>query len=125
MRRRRMVTAVLALLLSAAACGGSGGGGTAQTTTGQLPALDHHVTVNFWHAMAGGTQKPTLEAITKAFNASQPNVTVNLQVYPDYSTLLQKTLAALAAGTPPDMAQCYENWAAKYNQSKALADLTP
>jgi multiple sugar transport system substrate-binding protein len=23
------------------------------------------------------------------------------------------------------MAQCYENWAAKYNQSKALADLTP
>ena len=119
MRRRRMVTAALALLLGAVACGGGGNGGTATTTTAQLPALNHHVTVNFWHAMAGGTQKPTLEAITKAFNASQPNVTVNLQVYPDYPTLLQKTLAALAAGSPPDMAQCYENWAARFNQSVA------
>src|SRR5215472_14024131 len=125
MRRRGIVTAALALLLGVAACGGSSGGGNAPATSEQLPALNHHVTVNFWHAMAGGSQKPTLEAITKAFNDSQTNVTVNLQVYPDYGTLLQKTLAALAAGTPPDMAQCYENWAAKYNQSKALADLTP
>lgn len=125
MRSRRLVTAALALVLGLAACGGGAGGGGGQTGTAQLPALNHHVTVNFWHAMAGGTQKPTLEAITQAFNQSQSNVTVNLQVYPDYATLLQKTLAAMAAGTPPDMAQCYENWAAKYNQSKALADLTP
>jgi multiple sugar transport system substrate-binding protein len=125
MRRGRLATLALAVALGLAACGGSSGGGGGQPAAAQLPALDHHVTVNFWHAMAGGTQKPTLEAITKAFNQSQPNVTVNLQVYPDYGTLLQKTLAALAAGTPPDMAQCYENWAAKYNQSQALANLTP
>ncbi|HEY4027163.1 MAG TPA: ABC transporter substrate-binding protein [Candidatus Dormibacteraeota bacterium] len=126
MRRLRMTTAAVAVALSLAACGGGAAGGGAQApATQQLPALNHHVTVNFWHAMAGGSQKPTLEAITKAFNESQSNVTVNLQVYPDYSTLLQKTLAALAAGSPPDMAQCYENWAAKYNQSKALANLTP
>src|SRR2546423_1756294 len=125
MRRHRIAMAGLALLIGAAACGGGSGGGAGQPARQQLPALSQHVTVNFWHAMAGGAQKPTLEAITRAFNDSQPNVTVNLQVYPDYTTLLQKTLAALAAGTPPDMAQCYENWAAKYNQSKALADLTP
>lgn len=122
MRARRLVTLATALLLSA--CGGASGGG-GQSGGEQLKALDHHVNVTFWHAMAGGSQKPTLEAITKAFNESQPNVTVQLQVYPDYPTLLQKSLAALAAGTPPDMAQCYENWAARYNQSKALADLTP
>jgi multiple sugar transport system substrate-binding protein len=122
MRARRLVTMAVALLLSA--CGGAPGGG-GQATSEQLKALDHHVNVTFWHAMAGGSQKPTLEAITKAFNESQSNVTVQLQVYPDYPTLLQKTLAALAAGSPPDMAQCYENWAARYNQSKALADLTP
>jgi len=124
MRNRRIATLLPALALGLAACGGSSGGGQ-QAAAAQLPALDHHVTVNFWHAMAGGSQKPTLEAITKAFNDSQRNVTVNLQVYPDYATLLQKTLAALAAGAPPDMAQCYENWAARYNQSRALADLTP
>src|SRR5215467_1547384 len=125
MGARRLVGLGAALALAMAACGGSAGGGGGQSTAAQLPALNHHVTVSFWHAMAGGSQKPTLEAITKAFNESQPNVTVNLQVYPDYGTLNQKTLAALAAGTPPDMAQCYENWAAKYNQSRALADLTP
>jgi multiple sugar transport system substrate-binding protein len=124
MRRLRMIAALLAVALGLAACGGSSGGG-GQAPTQQLPALNHHVTVNFWHAMAGGAQKPTLEAITKAFNDSQPNVTVNLQVYADYATLLQKTLAAMAAGSPPDLAQCYENWAAKYSQSRALADLTP
>jgi len=125
MGTRRIAGLGVALALAMAACGGSAGGGGAPTTSAQLPALDHHVTVNFWHAMAGGSQKPTLEAITNAFNSSQSNVTVQLQVYPDYATLLQKTLAALAAGNPPDMAQCYENWAAKYNQSKALADLSP
>src|SRR5215472_8873342 len=125
MGTRRLSWLSVALVLAIAACGGSAGGGGAPTTTSQLPALDHHVTVNFWHAMAGGSQKPTLEAITTAFNSSQSNVTVQLQVYPDYATLLQKTLAALAAGSPPDMAQCYENWTAKYNQSKAVADLGP
>jgi multiple sugar transport system substrate-binding protein len=125
MGTRRLAGLGVALALAMAGCGGSAGGGGAPTTSAQLPALDHHVTVNFWHAMAGGSQKPTLEAITNAFNSSQSNVTVQLQVYPDYATLLQKTLAALAAGNPPDMAQCYENWAAKYNQSKALADLSP
>jgi multiple sugar transport system substrate-binding protein len=123
--RSRLAAAVVALALGVAACGGSSGGGGGTPAASQLAPLNHHVTVNFWHAMAGGSQKPTLEAITKAFNESQSNVTVNLQVYPDYPTLLQKTLASLAAGQPPDMAQCYENWAAKYNQSKALADLTP
>lgn len=118
MKARGMV-ALLALLAVACGGGGTGGGG------GQLGALSHHVTVNFWEAMAGGALKPTLEQLTQQFNSSQSNVTVNLQVYPDYNTLLTKTEAALAAGTPPDLAQCYPNWAAKYNQSHAIVDMTP
>ena len=105
------------------ACGSSGGGGS--TGGAQLAALSHHVDVQFWEAMAGGSQKPTLEQITNGFNSSQSNVTVHLQVYDNYNTLNTKTLAALAAGSPPDMAQCYENWAAKYNQSNAIVDQTP
>ena len=112
---------VLAGLAVACGSSSSGGGGTG----GQLAALNHHVDVNFWEAMAGGSQRPTLEQITSAFNSSQPNVTVHLQVYDNYNTLNTKSLAALAAGAPPDMGQCYENWAAKYNQSKAIVDLTP
>ena len=118
MRRLRQLAAVAAVLI--AACGGAGGG-----QSGQLGALNQKVTVQFWEAMAGGSLKPTLEKITNDFNQSQSNVTVQLQAYPDYNTLNTKTLAALAAGNPPDMAQCYENWATRYNQSKALAELTP
>ncbi|MGH7759917.1 MAG: ABC transporter substrate-binding protein [Candidatus Dormibacteraceae bacterium] len=115
LRRLAVVAAVFI-----AACGGTGGG-----QTGQLGALNQKVTVQFWEAMAGGSLKPTLEKITNDFNSSQSNVTVQLQVYPDYNTLNTKTLAALAAGNPPDLAQCYENWATRYNQSKALAEMTP
>lgn len=119
MKRWWRIGAVAALLLSG--CGSSGGGGQ----SGQLGALSQKVTVQFWEAMAGGSLKPTLEKITNDFNSSQSNVTVQLQVYPDYNTLNTKTLAAIAAGNPPDLAQCYENWAAKYNQSRAIADMTP
>ena len=118
MRRLWHVGAVVAMFL--AACGGTGGG-----QSSQLGALNQKVTVQFWEAMAGGTLKPTLEKITNDFNQSQSNVTVQLQVYPDYNTLNTKTLAALAAGNPPDLAQCYENWASRYNASNALADMTP
>lgn len=115
--------ALAASVVLAAACGSSSSGGS--TATSQLGALNQKVTVHFWEAMAGGSLKPTLEAITNQFNQSQSNVTVQLQVYPDYGTLNTKTLAALAAGTPPDLAQSYESWAAKYNQSRAIVDLAP
>jgi multiple sugar transport system substrate-binding protein len=121
--RFRGLAAAAVVALVAIACGSSGG--STPTGSTQLKALDHHVDVNFWHAMAGGLQRPTLEQIADSFNKSQTKVTIHLQVYDNYGTLNTKTLAALAAGTPPDMAQAYENWAAKYQQSNALADLTP
>lgn len=117
----------LALIVAAVAfaCGGSSTSSNNTSTATQLKALDHKVTVNFWHAMHSGTQNTAITKIAQDFNASQSFVTVNLIDQVDYGTLNNKTLAALAAGSPPDAAQCYENWAAKYKQSKALADLTP
>jgi multiple sugar transport system substrate-binding protein len=115
------VLAVIATL----ACGG----GTASTTTtsngSQLPALSHHVNITFWHAMHGGSQKPTIEQLAQQFNSSQSNVTVTLVDQVDYPTLLSKNLAALAAGQPPDATQCYTGWADQFNKKKALADITP
>ncbi len=120
--RGRLAGGLAAAAALVMACGGgssgNGGGG------GQVKALDHHVNVSFWHAMHSGAQATTIKQITDDFNGSQPNVTVNLVDQVDYTTLNNKTLASLAAGSPPDAAQCYENWADKYNQGKALADLT-
>lgn len=111
--------ALLATLILVACGGGSGSSG--QT---QLGALKSTVQVTFWHALSGNLQA-ALQTLTDQFNSSQSNVHVNLVAKGAYTDLNKAILTGLAAGQPPDLAQCIETDAAKYNSSKALADLTP
>jgi multiple sugar transport system substrate-binding protein len=117
MRRTRFLGFLAAGLILA--CGGG-------TTTGpaQLGALKSTVQVTFWHGLSGNLQA-ALNLLTDQFNSSQSTVHVNLVAKGSYSDLNKAVLTSLAAKQPPDMAQCIETDAAKYNQSKALADLTP
>ena len=107
----------MALLLTA--CGGGTSGGQAQ-----LGALKSTVQVTFWHALSGNLQAE-LAKLTDQFNSSQTTVHVNLVAKGAYTDLNKAVLTGLAAGQPPDLAQCIETDAAKYSSSKALADLTP
>ncbi len=118
MRGRTLGGLVAALLI--AACGGGG------TNNGpaQLGALKSTVQVTFWHALTG-TLQAQLTTLTDQFNSSQSNVHVNLVAKGAYTDLNKSILTGLAASSPPDLAQCIETDAAKYNSSKALADLTP
>ena len=63
--------------------------------------------------------------MTDQFNSSQSNVKVTLVAKGAYTDLNKAVLTGLAASQAPDLAQCIETDAAKYNSSKALADLTP
>jgi ABC-type glycerol-3-phosphate transport system substrate-binding protein len=110
-------------LLAAALVIACGGGGTSSGPA-QLGALKSAVQVTFWHALTGNLQVQ-LTALTDQFNSSQSNVHVNLVAKGAYTDLNKAVLTGLAAGSPPDLAQCIETDAAKYNSSKALADLTP
>src|SRR5437764_1388891 len=85
-------------------------------------ALFHFVTS--WNALSGNLQA-ALTSLTDQFNSSQSTVYVNLVAKGAYTDLNKAVLTGLAAGQAPDMAQCIEIDAAKYNSSKALADLTP
>jgi multiple sugar transport system substrate-binding protein len=120
MNFKKLVAAFGAALVLACGGGGNGGG----PTVSQLPALDKKVEVTFWHALSGNLAKG-LTTMTDQYNSSQSNVHVTLQAKGSYSDLRKALLTALAAGSPPDMAQCIENHAAKYQQSNALADLSP
>ncbi len=116
MRVRRVLSILAAALV--VACGG----GSTNTAT-QLGALKASVQVNFWHALSG-TLQTELQALTDQFNSSQSTVHVNLTAKGAYSDLNKAVLTAIAANQAPDVAQCIETDAAKYNSSKVLADLT-
>jgi multiple sugar transport system substrate-binding protein len=121
--RFKAIGSALAGLALVCACGSGSGSGT--TSGGpQLEALNKKVDVTFWDGISGAPLT-ALKASADQFNASQSKVTVHIVDKGDYTALRQATLTSLAAGSPPDMAQCYENWAAKYIQSNALADLQP
>ena len=118
MRLRRFAALAAGMVMVACGGGTSGGGGTAQ-----VGALNTKVEVTFWHALSGNLEKGLMQ-VTDQFNASQDKVHVTLVAKGAYADLRKSLLTALAAGSPPDLAQCIENHAAKYNESKALADLT-
>ncbi len=115
----RRAAGLLAMLLMAACGGGSTNPGPAK-----LGALNSAVQVTFWHALSGNLQAE-LTTLTDQFNSSQSNVHVNLVAKGAYTDLNKAVLTGLAANQAPDLAQCIETDAAKYNSSKALADLTP
>jgi multiple sugar transport system substrate-binding protein len=121
--RLKALGGALAGLALVSACGSGSAGGT--TAGPQLDALTKKVDVTFWDGLSSGAPLTQLKAQADAFNSSQSLVTVHIVDKGDYTSLRQATLTSLAAGSPPDMAQCYENWAAKYSQSNALADLQP
>jgi multiple sugar transport system substrate-binding protein len=116
--RGRTLLSLLSLALFAA-CGGN-----SSAPPAQLGALKTSVQVTFWHALPGNLETQ-LKAVTEQFNSSQTNVRVTLVNKGTYADLGKAVLTGIAANQTPDVAQCVETDAAKYNSSKALADLTP
>ena len=117
MRGRRLLGLLATALI--VACGGS-----SSAPPAQLGTLNTTVQVTVWHGLSGNLLTG-LTALTDQYNSSQSNVHVNLVSKGGYPDLNKAILTGIAAGQAPDLAQCIETDAAKYNSSKALADLTP
>ncbi|WP_125776080.1 ABC transporter substrate-binding protein [Antribacter gilvus] len=94
-RSRRVIgaAAAVAATFGLAACGASGGGET---------TADGRVEVTFWQQKFEDYQQEWFKKNVDAFNASQDEVTVKLQVVPA-DTWEQKLQAAQAAGKQPDI----------------------
>ncbi|GLK99204.1 ABC transporter substrate-binding protein [Dactylosporangium matsuzakiense] len=103
---------VAAVLPAMSGCGG-----------GDEPAAGGKVTVTVGTANQGAVLKAVTD-IVDAFNASQSEITVKLQQYPDPQTLLQKTLVQLSAGQPPTVSPCQPAWASAYAKVNGLVDIS-
>lgn len=87
---------------------------------------DQPTEILFWHRYSGGAQK-FVEQFVEKFNAENPfgiKVTVE-KIDGSYADLYNKINAALQGGTPPNIAQAYQNQASFYRLDGHVVDLMP
>ncbi len=72
-----------------------------------LVGLVYAVDIQFWHAM-GGERIEYFENVAKEFEALHPDINVNVQFNGSYRDNLNKTIAAVNSGTPPNVVQVFE-----------------
>ena len=128
MKRKKIITFLLStvIAMSLAGCGASNQTSSNNTSSSALAnvKIDKPVTIEFWHAMTGPTEKE-LQKLADDFHKKNPNITVKLVGQGDYTTLSQKLMAAAKAKTSPVMAQAYSNWMTDYINNDLIEDLTP
>ncbi len=80
------------------------------------------VQLQFWHGQSQ-SQQTALNGLVDQFNASHPDIQVTATYQGNYSDLYNKVTAAIAAGTPPDLAIAYQNDVSNYLKSDAVIPL--
>lgn len=114
MKRVSLFLIGIALLLTG--CGGSGGSSPS--------SKGGHVNIVIWHGYTQA-ESTAMKVLTNEFNATHPNITVTPQFYGNSDYALQKVLAAIAGGKPPDISYLYGSWAANIATNPSTVNLTP
>jgi multiple sugar transport system substrate-binding protein len=100
---KRLALIMIAGTLALAGCGGGGGGNSGSSTGG-------HVDITLWEGYTDIEAK-AIKVLADQFNAEHKNITVHVQFYGSNDYALQKVLAAIAGGKPPDISYLYGSWA--------------
>ncbi len=80
------------------------------------------VEVQFWTGQSG-PQDVALKKLADSFKQKNPNITVVVTYQGNYTDLYKKVAAAVAAGSPPDVAIGYQNDISNYIKSDAVIAL--
>lgn len=123
-RRRLLGGASLAVgSLALAACGARESGGTPPQSAPTQVKFDAPQEIAFWHPQSG-SNGAALQVMVDKFNATNDKkITIRSEFQQNYNELNAKNLAALSAGTPPDLTVAYENWVADYMKGGHMVDL--
>lgn len=142
MKRLLVTLTLLALAASLAACGatpttaptatsaaGQPTATSAPTSTTPQPTAAPTVTssgaaiqLQFWHGQSQ-SQQTALNGLIDQFNKSHPDIQVIPTYQGNYDQLYSKVTAAIAAGTPPDLAIAYQDQTSNYIKSDAVIPL--
>jgi len=113
MNRKGIAGALAVVMLLASSAAFAGGAGEKQTGP---------VNVVFWSALSGAAGDLQAEQV-KAFNASQKDVVADAQFQGAYAEVVQKLIAAMAAGNVPDMVLLDSPFVALFAKDSALVSL--
>ena len=102
---KRPTLILIAVIAAAVLVSGCGGSGSSSKSSG-----NGHVNIVMWHGYTE-TEAVAIKKLAAEFNASHPNITVSVQSYGNSDYALQKVLAAIAGGKPPDISYLYGSWA--------------
>lgn len=124
-RRYAFVAVALGGLLSLAACSSGGTSSSAGTSTSQSAGSSASVTIQFWNAYnTTDAEASTMQnVVIPAFEKQNPGIKVQSVVYP-YASLLQKFIAAAAAGNPPDLMRSDIIWVPQLASQGALLNMS-
>jgi multiple sugar transport system substrate-binding protein len=121
--KRLILLPLIAATLALAACGSSSNsnssGGAPKSAGG---AKTGHTTITVWQGDTE-TEAAAFKALVAEFNRTHPNITVVSQFYGNSDYALQKVLAAIAGGKPPDISYLYGSWAPNIATNPQLVPL--
>ncbi|MGI6565798.1 MAG: ABC transporter substrate-binding protein [Firmicutes bacterium] len=80
------------------------------------------ITLRFW-AIGDRMQAELLEKIFSDFTKEHPNIKVQLTMNAEWEDHYQKTLIAVAGGTPPDIIRSKDFWVPEFASRGAIEDL--
>jgi multiple sugar transport system substrate-binding protein len=126
-RRATAAGFAAALALTATACAGGGSTPAASTTSAAptpVPTVTGPVTITYDEVDSSGTLKTTLATVVAGFEKANPDITVKLDPYANYSALQTADTAKLASHTAPTLAQAYESWAATYAANGSIVPIS-
>jgi multiple sugar transport system substrate-binding protein len=108
--KRLALLPLIAGALALSACGGTSSNSASSSKAAGGSSSGGHTTITVWQGYTD-QEATAIKALASQFNASQPNITVNVQFSGNNDYALQKVLAAIAGGKPPDIAYLYGSWA--------------
>ena len=84
--------------------------------------VELQVTITFYHTMGSNLSQLLNQYITE-FNAIYPNITVKHQAVGSYDDVKDRVVRDISVGTQPNIAYCYPDHVALYNEAGAVATL--